>query len=439
MPHCTTLLHAKNILTQDSERNLLEEASLAIHNGKIVAIGPRQELAPVWQAQEERDLGNVLVLPGLINAHTHAAMTLLRGYADDLPLLAWLEQKIFPREAQLTAEIVELFSLLGFAEMLATGTTACLDMYLFQKAVFAAAKRAGIRLSAGEGVFAFPSASCANWQEALAITEDLAQSTSAESRLEVMVSPHSVYTTSPELLTACLSLAQKRNLPLHLHLSESPQEVAQCQQSHGLSPIAYCAERGLLTQPAALAHVVAVSDDDLKCLTEANAVTVLHCPGSNMKLASGAARIPEMHSLGIPIALGTDGAASNNQLNMFLEMNRAALLHKLVAKNPEVLPAGTVFDMATLGGAKALQHHDLGSLEVGKWADLTALDLSAPNLLPCYAPISHLVYAATGHEVVLTMVEGEILYDHGTFTRFDYEALCQEIRQITDALQRKAL
>ena len=431
MPQCTTLLHAKKILTQDARRSLLDDASMAISNGKIVAIGPRCELSGVWQAADERDLGNVLILPGLINAHTHAAMTLLRGFADDLPLLAWLEQKIFPREAALTPELVELFSLLGFAEMLATGTTSCLDMYLFEKAVFAAAKRAGIRLSAGEVVFAFASAATANWQEALSVTEELAGSTAADSRLNVMVSPHSVYTTTPEILTACLELAQKLDLPLHLHLSESPQEVAQCQKMHGQSPIAYCASLGLFTQPIALAHVVACSEKDLALLKAARQATILHCPGSNMKLASGAARIPQMQQNGLFTALGTDGAASNNQLNMFLEMNRAALLHKLVANDPEVLPAGTVLDMATLGGARALQQPDLGSLEVGKWADLTALDLSAPNLVPCYAPISHLVYAATGHEVVLTMVEGEILYDHGKFTRFDYEALCREIARLT--------
>lgn len=438
MRQCSLLLHAKKIQTQDAQRRILEDTSLAINDGKIVDIGPRRQLECNWQATRTSDLGNVLILPGLINAHTHAAMTLLRGYADDLPLLQWLEQKIFPREAQLTAELVELFSLLGFAEMLASGTTACLDMYIFEKAVFAAARRAGIRLTAGEGVFGFSSACCACWQDALQYTEELVASTAQESRLKVIVSPHSVYTTDPQILTASLHLAEKLNLPLHLHLSESPQEVAQCQKAHGQSPIAYLSRLGLFSRPTKLAHVVVCSDTDLDILSQAKDTTILHCPGSNMKLASGCARIPLMHQRGLSLALGTDGPASNNQLNMFLEMNRAALLHKLTANDPETMPASTVLDMATLGGARALGHNDLGSLEIGNWADLTALDLSAPNLVPCYEPASHLVYAASGHEVVLTMVEGEILYDHGTFTRFDYESLCREVTKVIASIRKMA-
>ena len=426
------------LITRDEKNPWIRDGAVVTDGDTIKEVGEYAVLKKKYPDAEFIDAHGGVIMPGLINAHTHAAMTLLRGYADDLPLLQWLEQKIFPREAQLTAELVELFSLLGFAEMLASGTTACLDMYIFEKAVFAAARRAGIRLTAGEGVFGFSSACCACWQDALQYTEELVASTAQESRLKVIVSPHSVYTTDPQILTASLHLAEKLNLPLHLHLSESPQEVAQCQKAHGQSPIAYLSRLGLFSRPTKLAHVVVCSDTDLDILSQAKDTTILHCPGSNMKLASGCARIPLMHQRGLSLALGTDGPASNNQLNMFLEMNRAALLHKLTANDPETMPASTVLDMATLGGARALGHNDLGSLEIGNWADLTALDLSAPNLVPCYEPASHLVYAASGHEVVLTMVEGEILYDHGTFTRFDYESLCREVTKVIASIRKMA-
>ncbi|MDO5483826.1 MAG: amidohydrolase [Desulfovibrionaceae bacterium] len=437
MRHCHTLLHAGLLVTQDAERRILQNASLAIERGIILDVGPRQSLAACWQAGEELDLSDCLVLPGLINAHTHVAMTFLRGLADDMPLMEWLNRRIFPVEARLTPETVRLGSLLGYAEMLRTGTTACLDMYIFEEAVFEAARTAGLRCVGGEGVFDFPSAACPTPEAALAATRALAERCQGEERLSVAVTPHSVYTTSPKTLTACRDLAQELNLPLHIHLAETRAETETSLRNNGRRPLAHCRELGLLEVPCTIAHAVDLEPDELDTLARCQAV-VAHNPSSNMKLASGIAPVPAMLARGLRVGLGTDGAASNNRLNMFTEMGRAALLHKLAGEDPALLPAQAVLDMATLGGAAALHQPQLGSLAPGKAADCVALDLTSPNLQPLYRPVSHAVYAATGMETRLTMVAGEVLYRDGVFSRFDYAALLREAESLRAFAMRHA-
>ena len=429
MRHCDTLLHAACIVTQDEQRRVIENATMAIDKGLVAEVGPQAELAGRWQADSELNLENMLVLPGLVNAHTHAAMTFLRGLADDMPLMDWLNQRIFPVEQKLTPELVRLGSLMGYAEMLRTGTTACVDMYLFEEAVFAAAETAGLRCLGGEAVFAFPSAAFPGPEAALEATRALAEKYQGHGRLKVAVNPHSVYTTTPEILTACRDLARELSVPLHIHLAETPSETQMCLGSQGKRPVEYCRSLGLFDQPCTCAHVVDVTSAELDLLARHKAV-VAHNPSSNMKLASGAAPVAAMLDRKMAVGLGTDGAASNNRLNMFSEMGRAALLHKLTGLDPTLLPAGQVLDMATLGGAAAMHDDRLGSLAPGKAADCVALDLTAPNLQPMYNEISHLVYAATGMETRMTMVGGEVLYQDGKFTRFDYAALCQEMRHV---------
>ena len=429
MRHCDTLLHAACIVTQDEQRRIIENASLAIDKGLIADIGPTADLLQRWQASETLHLEDKLVLPGLINAHTHAAMTFLRGLADDMPLMDWLNQRIFPVEQKLTPELVRLGSLMGYAEMLRTGTTACVDMYLFEASVFEAAETAGLRCLGGEAVFAFPSAAFPGPEADLDATRALAEKYRGHDRLRVAVNPHSVYTTTAEILTACRDLAQELNLPLHIHLAETPSETQICLSAQGKRPTEYCRSLGLLDVPCTLAHVVDVTSEELDLLARKNAV-VAHNPSSNMKLASGAAPVAAMLARGIRVGLGTDGAASNNRLNMFTEMGRAALMHKLTALDPTLLPAGQVLDMATLGGAAAMHDARLGSLAPGMAADCIALDLSEPNLQPMYNEVSHIVYAATGMETRMTMVGGEVLYNDGHFTRFDYPALRQEMRNV---------
>lgn len=434
MQHCDSLFHAARILTQDAGRTILEDAALAVRDGQIAAVGPLAELETQWQPDRRVDLPNMLLMPGLVNAHTHAAMTFLRGLADDMPLMEWLQQRIFPVEQALTPHIVRVGSLMGYAEMLRTGTTACIDMYIFEQAVFEAARMAGLRCLGGEAVFDFPSACCPTPQAALEATRALAETWKDDPLLRVAVNPHSVYTTSEKTLEACLRLADDLHLPLHIHLAETTDETAMCLEQHHRRPVEHADACGLLRPGTILAHVVDVNNEEIALLAD-RGVCVAHNPSSNMKLASGSAPLPAMLRAGLSIALGTDGAASNNQLNMFTEMGRAALLHKLAGKNPTVTTAQEVLDMATLGGAAAFDA-PLGRLEPGAAADFIALDLDSPNLRPMYNPVSHAVYAATGAEVRLTVVAGRILYQDGRFTTFDYEALCREIDAVRDFVVR---
>lgn len=433
---CDILLHAAYIVTQDNDRTMLEDASLAVNGGRIAGLGPRAAMEMEWRPARTLDLGNALLLPGLINAHTHSAMTFLRGLADDLPLMEWLMRHIFPVEKHLTPEIVEWSALLGHAEMLRTGTTACIDMYLIEDAVFRAARTSGIRCAGGEAVFNFPGAGSPGPDQTLDMARRQASAYRDDSRISVLVCPHAVYTTTPAILERCRDVADELNAPLHLHLAENASETAQCLKQWGQRPIALCRRLGLLRGGTTLAHVVDVDDAELDVLA-ASGVVVAHNPSSNMKLASGVARAPEMLARGIPLALGSDGAASNNQLNMFVEMGRTALLHKVHGMDPTLMPAQAVLDMATHGGASAMGRRDLGRLAPGLPADLAALDLDAPNLRPMYNPTSHMVYAATGMETRFVMVEGEILYQDGAFTRFDYPALLAEMDGIRKWARKK--
>lgn len=423
MRHCQTIIAAETIITQNAERTIINDGAIAIADGKIAAAGKLRDIRGQWLAEEIIDPGHLLLMPGLVNAHTHAAMTFLRGFADDLPLMQWLRGAVFPVEARLTAEIVELGSLLGFAEMLATGTTACVDMYIFEHAVLAAAAKAGLRCLAGEVVFDFPSACCQGPERALAVTEELALQYAGHERLAVSVCPHAVYTASPENLRQCGDLARRLGLPVHMHLAETKTETAECMVRHGRRPVALAAACGLMDAHLLAAHLVDINDEDMAQLRGACGI---HNPSSNMKLASGAAPVIALQKAGAHMALGSDGAASNNQLNMFAEMRQAALLRKLADGNPASLPAQAALDMATLGGAAAFGNARFGRIEPGAPADIIGLDLRAPNMQPLYNPVSQVVYAASGHECRLTMVAGEILYQDGKFSRFDYSALLRE-------------
>ncbi|MBR4741915.1 MAG: amidohydrolase [Desulfovibrio sp.] len=438
MRHCDILIHGKYIVTQDAQRSILTNASLAIAQGCILALGPTKELCKEYQAKQTLDYHQDLILPGLINAHTHVAMTFLRGFADDLPLMTWLEQKVFPLEAQISPEIVQVSALLGFAEMLATGTTAALDMYLFEEEVLKAAECAGIRLACGEGLFQFPSCSSPSWQSAIETNLCLAERCKKSTRLYCMLSPHSIYTTTKEILQTSLNIAAEYHLPIHIHLAESSTEVQKSLELYNLRPIEYCQSVGLFEHPTTLAHMVEVSEDEYQILKNAHDTVIVHNPTSNLKLASGIAPVSAFLAKNLPVALGTDGAASNNQLNMFAEMKLATLLQKISQKNTQSLSAQSVLDLATINGARAFHQPDLGSLACGKRADLTVLSLNSPNLQPLYVPTSHLVYAATGHEVILTMVEGEILYDHGRFLRFNYMDLLRQMEEIKTFVLKKA-
>lgn len=426
---CDTLLTAPVIVTQNAAREILENAAIAIKNGVIADIGPADKLKPLWAPEKTINLARALVTPGLINAHTHAAMTFLRGLADDLPLMTWLEKHVFPVEARLTREITRTGSLLGHAEALASGVTACVDMYLFEEEVFAAAEISGIRLLGGEAVFAFPSAACESPDEALEKTAELAEKYAGSDRLRVAINPHSVYTTDRTILENCARLSEKLNLPLHIHLAETRDETERCLREHGARPVEWVKRAGLLDRPLLAAHLVDITPEEAEILAAFGVVGV-HNPASNMKLASGAAPAAMMLAKNMIVALGTDGPASNNSLNLVADMRLAALLAKLASGDPSALPASRVLDMATVNGAAAFGDMTLGSLEIGNKADLAAFNLDAPNMRPLHNPVSQLVYAADGRDCVLTMIAGETVYENGRFTRFDYDGLYEEIENL---------
>ena len=436
MQQCDLLITADYLLTQNSKREVLQQAAIAISCSQIAAVGPAEQLTEEYTPAARRDLGNALVLPGLVNAHTHMPMTLLRGLADDLPLMEWLTGHIFPREAKLTPHMLEIGTLLGCAEMLRTGTTACADMYLNEAHIYRAIHKSGMRALVSEGTFAFPSIGCPEPTEILEIIREQAAEVALLPRLRYAIAPHSVYTTNMVLLEQCAALAQELKLPIHPHLAETASETAQSLELYGCRPAEVCLQAGIFEVPALVAHAVDLNGEEIAALS-AKGVSACHCPRSNMKLASGIAPVPQMLKAGMNVALGSDGASSNNMTNMFAEMSTAALLHKVNTLDPTAMPAQTVLDMATLNGGRAIGWPEVGSLTLGAPADLIALDLSAPNLAPLANAISHVVYAASGHEVFMTIVDGEIIYDNGKFTKLDYPALHHEAQSICDWLRRQ--
>ena len=425
---CDTLIHAGTLVTQDEERHILTDAGVAILSGTIATVGPWSEMAAI-QSSELIDLSKDIVLPGLINTHTHAPMTVFRGLEDDLPLMEWLTGHIWPAEARLTPEIVSIGTALACAEMLATGTTTFCDLYIFEQAVAKTVRDIGMRAVLGEGVFDTPSASYKTLDEAFTKVEDLIGFCAESALLRPCLVAHSTYATSQTTLKRLGRMSQDRGLLFTLHAAESASETAMCLERFGARPIGILRDLDLLGPNLLIAHAVDVTREEIELMAE-NGVGVSHNPRSNMKLASGMAPVAAMQSAGIPLGLGTDGAASNNALNMFAEMNAAALMAKIRDLDPTALPAQMVLDMATRDGARTLGWPELGSIAPGKPADLAALCGLAPNLQPPHDPVSHLVYAASGHEVKLTMVAGRVLYRDGRFTTLDYQGLLNRMESV---------
>jgi len=434
---CDLLVTADIIVTQDAERRVIEDGAVAIQRGTILDVGSRTDLNGRWQPAQTRELGHRLVMPGLVNAHTHASMTVFRGVADDLPLMTWLTEHIWPVEKALTEEVIHFGALLACAEMIRTGTTCFCDMYLAEAQVARAVDQAGLRAVLGEGIFAFPSPAYAKTDDAWPIIEALHAKYKNHERIRTAIMPHAVYTTTPEILRRSWELAQAHGCVWKMHLSESVTETRTSLEQFSRRPLEYLESLGISGERCLFAHGVDLTAEEMARMAETG-VNVAHCPQSNMKLANGMARIEELRRAGVNVCLGTDGAASNNDLNMFSEMNSAALLQKVQTMDPTALNAQAVLDMATINGAKALAWPRLGSLETGKAADLVALDLTQPNLLPLYNPVSHLAYAATGMEVCLTMVAGKVLYEDGRYTTLDMQALADEAARIARWVKAKA-
>ena len=407
-----TLLCPRWIIPVEPAGAVLEGHCVALRDGLIEALLPRDEAEARFAAYEKVELGEHALIPGLVNAHTHAAMALMRGLADDLPLERWLAEHIWPAEAKhASAQFVRDGTLLACAEMLRGGVTCFNDMYFFPEAALEAALEAGLRVSIGMIVFDFPSAYGADPDDYLAKGLELRDRFREHPLASFCLAPHAPYTVSDATFRKVATILGEIDVPLHIHVHETALEIERSVAEHGARPLERLERLGLLGPALIAVHSVHLTDGEIALLARHGA-SVAHCPSSNLKLASGFAPAAKLAAAGVNLCLGTDGAASNNRLDMFAEMRLAALLAKAVARDAEALPAHAALRAATLGGANALGLGSrIGSIVAGKAADLAAVRLAGPELSPCYDPASHLVYAAGREHVSDVWVAGRRLIE----------------------------
>lgn len=427
---------ARYVITQNDKREILEDAALLVRGTVIEDIGSAQDLKEKYPDEPIENLGNAVIMPGLINAHTHIPMSFLRGYSDDKALMDWLYKDIFPAEAKLTPEIVKLATTLSCAELLRFGCTAFYDMYMLEKAVFKAADRVGIRAVLGESVSSFfPSLDAKNIDEFFESFDANDELMKNHPLIRHAINPHAIYTTETAILQRCHQVADEKKIRFGIHMCETKTETTGSLEKNKQRPIAYCDSIGILNENTTLIHMVDINADDIATVAARGCVTV-HNPASNMKLASGVAPIQEQLDAGIAVGLGTDGPASNNAQNMFREMYLAALLQKLDKQDPLQMPVQTVLDMATRGSATALGWaNEIGFLEKGKAADFCALSLDESNMQPVHNVLSNVIYSATGMENIITVVAGKVLYKNGTYTTIDYANVLKEAMNLNDWLK----
>ncbi|MBO0800981.1 MAG: amidohydrolase, partial [Blastocatellia bacterium] len=372
------LISGGTVVTMDGERRIYENGFVAIRGERLVGIGDVRTLKGKYRAKQTIDARGKAVLPGLINTHTHIPMTLFRGLADDVDLHEWLTKYIFPAEAKnVTREFVAAGTRLGLIEMVRGGTTTYVDMYYFEDAIAEETRKAGVRGVLGETLIDFPAPDNKTWESAMAYTRDFLKRWKGDTLITPAVAPHAPYTVNTEHLKEARSLAEMFDVPLLMHLAEAPTETEYMARTYHDRTIPYLEKIGFLSPRLLGAHAVQVTGDEIAALKRAD-VGIAHCPQSNMKLSSGTAPVPQMLKAGLRLGLGTDGAASNNDLDLWEEIDTAAKLHKLIANDPTVVSAPQAFELATIGGARALHlEKEIGSLEPGKRADLILIDLDA--------------------------------------------------------------
>lgn len=411
------IIKARWVLPIVPTGKIYENCSVAINKGDILAIAPNDEIAKLYHSKHTTDLPNHVLMPGFVNAHGHAAMSLMRGYADDLPLSTWLNDHIWPTEAKwVDAKFVQDGTQLAMAEMISTGTTCFSDMYFFPEEAARAAHNAGLRAQIVFPVLEFPSAWAANADEYIHKGLALHDHFSAQDLISVGFGPHAPYTVSNESLTRISVLAEELQAPVQIHLHETADEVKTSLEKTGMRPIERLRELNVLTPLTQCVHMTQITDSDVALLQDVGA-SVIHCPNSNLKLASGICPTQKLLDANITVALGTDSAASNNGLNLLTEANTAALIGKFTASNAAAINAHTALNMATIMGAKALGLDKLiGSLEAGKQADLTAIALDGLGSMPLYDVASHLVYNPYNTRVTHTWVRGRCLFQDGVLT-----------------------
>jgi 5-methylthioadenosine/S-adenosylhomocysteine deaminase len=413
------LIKNATLLPIAGEEEVVEGVNIFIEGDKIKYIGKDVEN---FYPDKVIDAKGDAVLPGFVNAHTHIAMSLLRNYADDLPLYEWLTKKIWPVEAKLTAEDVYWGSMLSIVEMIRSGITCFADMYFFMEEVGEAVKESGVRGILSRGLIEEPNKDIDN-KEKLNYTRNLYKDWNgkADGRIRVMVAPHAPYTCSPKYLEKIMDLTKELNAGIHIHLSETKKEVEDSIEQYGKSPVEHVYNLGLFQFPTVAAHCVHVSDEDIDILSENN-VSAVNNPSSNLKLASGFAPVESMIDKGVNVALGTDGSSSNNNLNMFEEIHIAAIVNKSVNESATSIPAITALKMATINGARALNWDDeIGSIEVGKKADIIIVDMDKPHLCPRHNVVSALAYSAQASDVKTMIVDGKIIMEDYDIKTIDVE------------------
>lgn len=417
------------ILTMDSENTVIENGLLGIQDDEISYVG--NDRGESIAAKQIVDADGGLILPGLVNGHTHAGMSLFRGLADDLPLMDWLNRYIFPVESKMDAGFVYAGTMLACMEMILSGTTTFCDMYLFEDETAAAAKKAGMRCLVGEVLYDFPSPNYGSIENGFEYTKHLIEKWADDPLVSIAVEPHSPYTCGPELLQSAGNLALENDVPLIIHMSETQSELAEIWKKYGKQPFHHLEALGILGPHVIADHCVHVDESEMDIM-KAYDVKMIHNPESNMKLASGFAPVPRILKKGITVGLGTDGCASNNNLDMFSEMDFAAKLHKVRTLDPTVMDARTVLRMATTESAKALGMGDvIGSLETGKKADIIVVNTNKPHLTPLYNPYSHLVYAAKGSDVSHSIVNGKLVMADRKVMTIDFDKTMDKAKRLS--------
>jgi len=429
------VIHARWVIPVEPANTVLDHHSVAIRGGVIVALLPTAEAARRYRAADTINLDSHALIPGFVNAHTHAAMTLFRGLADDLPLMDWLQNHIWPAEAKWVGEeFVRAGTELAAAEMIRSGTTCFNDMYFFADTTARVAEAAGLRAVVGLIVLDFPSAWAQNADEYLHKSLRLHDELRHSPHIHTAFAPHAPYTVSDAPLEKIATYAEELGLPVHMHVHETAHEIDESMARYGMRPLERLSRLGLLGPHFIAVHMTQLLKEEITAVAQQN-TSVVHCPGSNLKLASGFCPVEELLAAGVNVALGTDGAASNNNLDMLKEMQLAALLAKGVHGTATALPAHRALAMATLNGARALGlDHRIGSLLAGKSADLVAIDLSAIACEPVYDPASQIVYTASREQVTDVWVAGRRLLENRELATLDENAIRGRVREWRDKI-----
>lgn len=433
--HIDTLLHGRWVIPVDNKHRYLEHHAIAIHEDKIIDILPSEQANKKYSADANRRYDQHALIPGLINSHTHAAMNLFRGLADDLSLMDWLENHIWPAEAEHVNEaFVHTGTELAIAEMIRSGTTCFNDMYFFPDVTARVAADAGIRASVGLILIDFPTVWANNSEEYIDKGLAVFDHYKGHKLIKTAFAPHAPYTVSDEPLKQIRTLADELDLGVHMHIHETAFEITQAEKNSGQRPLARLNDLGLLTPSLQAVHMTQLLDDEIDLLA-ASGSHVVHCPKSNMKLASGICPVDRLLKAGINVALGTDSSSSNNNLDMFGEMHMAALLAKIGTMDATVAPAEQVLQMATINGARALGMEEItGSLEVGKFADIVAVNFDTIETIPVYDPVSHLVYCSSRDHVTDVWIAGKQRLTDKVLNTIDEDRLKQDCIKISNEI-----